>query len=52
MSKNKDEEIQETETCPLCAEEFESDDLEFKPCKCGYQVSINFLKKDLCLLLP
>lgn len=42
MSKNKEiEEKEEPELCPLCAEELESDDLEFKPCKCGYQVRKN-----------
>jgi hypothetical protein len=40
MSKKYNlEEIEETEECPLCAEELEPDDLNFRPCKCGYQVT-------------
>jgi len=30
---------EEEETCPLCVEEFDLDDKNFKPCPCGYQVS-------------
>ena len=28
----------EEETCPLCVEEFDLSDRNFKPCPCGYQV--------------
>jgi CCR4-NOT transcription complex subunit 4 len=30
--------LQETEECPLCLEEMDVSDLNFKPCPCGYQV--------------
>ncbi|TKA80267.1 hypothetical protein B0A55_03046 [Friedmanniomyces simplex] len=29
---------EEEETCPLCVEEFDLDDKNFKPCPCGYQI--------------
>ncbi|KAF1813220.1 hypothetical protein P152DRAFT_465880 [Eremomyces bilateralis CBS 781.70] len=29
---------EEEETCPLCVEEFDLSDKNFKPCPCGYQV--------------
>lgn len=28
---------------PLCVEEFDLSDKNFKPCPCGYQVSISFI---------
>lgn len=28
----------EDETCPLCVEEFDLSDKNFRPCPCGYQV--------------
>ena len=47
-----DDEIPE---CPLCTEILESDDLNFKPCPCGYQVIFFFFffffKKQLDLYL-
>lgn len=30
--------VQEDNDCPLCAEEMDISDLNFKPCPCGYQV--------------
>jgi hypothetical protein len=30
----------EDDCCPLCMEEIEVDDKYFKPCPCGYQVSL------------
>jgi len=29
---------EEEETCPLCVEEFDLSDKNFRPCPCGYQV--------------
>lgn len=34
---------QEDADCPLCMEEMDVSDLNFKPCPCGYQVSTFFL---------
>lgn len=31
--------------CPLCMEPLEVDDLNFFPCTCGYQVSVNLRRK-------
>jgi hypothetical protein len=31
----------EDDFCPLCMEEIEVDDKYFKPCPCGYQVSLD-----------
>ncbi len=31
--------FQEGAECPLCLEEMDISDLNFKPCVCGYQVS-------------
>ena len=28
--------------CPLCLEEMDISDLNFKPCPCGYQVSLTY----------
>jgi hypothetical protein len=30
----------EEEVCPLCVEEFDLTDKGFRPCPCGYQVSL------------
>jgi CCR4-NOT transcription complex subunit 4 len=30
----------EEEVCPLCVEEFDLSDKNFRPCPCGYQVRI------------
>lgn len=32
--------VEEPQECPLCAEELDATDKNFKPCKCGYQVSL------------
>ena len=32
----------EEETCPLCVEEFDLSDRNFRPCPCGYQVRLVF----------
>jgi hypothetical protein len=40
--KNSDDGYEPPE-CPLCTEILEPDDLNFKPCPCGYQV---FFKKN------
>ena len=32
---------QEDAECPLCLEEMDISDLNFKPCPCGYQVRIS-----------
>ena len=34
---------EEEDICPLCVEEFDLSDKYFKPCPCGYQVSITWL---------
>ena len=34
----------EEETCPLCVEELDLTDKGFRPCPCGYQVKISYLK--------
>lgn len=31
---------EEEELCPLCVEEFDLSDKNFKPCPCGYQVRL------------
>jgi hypothetical protein len=33
------DEDEEEEVCPLCVEEFDLGDKNFRPCPCGYQVS-------------
>lgn len=33
--------MQETMECPLCLEEIDISDANFKPCPCGYQVSVS-----------
>ena len=33
--------IQDDLECPLCLEEMDVSDLNFKPCPCGYQVSLD-----------
>lgn len=33
---------QEDAECPLCLEEMDISDLNFKPCPCGYQVSSQY----------
>lgn len=42
---------EEEETCPLCVEEFDLDDKNFKPCPCGYQVGHLHAKPALPLLI-
>ena len=32
----------EDECCPLCVEEFDLSDRNFRPCPCGYQVRPHF----------
>jgi len=42
MSKSQQDQFiddEEEETCPLCVEEFDLSDKNFRPCPCGYQVS-------------
>jgi hypothetical protein len=34
------DEDEEEEVCPLCVEEFDLGDKNFRPCPCGYQVSL------------
>jgi RING/Ubox like zinc-binding domain len=33
----------EEEVCPLCVEEFDLTDKNFRPCPCGYQVSLLYM---------
>lgn len=33
-----DDDDEEQDDCPLCMEEFDATDKQFRPCKCGYQV--------------
>lgn len=33
--------MQEDAECPLCLEEMDISDLNFKPCPCGYQVGVS-----------
>jgi CCR4-NOT transcription complex subunit 4 len=35
----------EEEVCPLCVEEFDLTDKNFRPCPCGYQVSLSRLPR-------
>lgn len=47
-------EIQEDAECPLCLEEMDISDLNFKPCVCGYQVipsQYPQVKKSLLILI-
>lgn len=39
-----EEDEEETIECPVCMEELDATDRQFKPCKCGYQVK--------CVTLP
>jgi hypothetical protein len=40
MSRQQDQFVddEEDECCPLCVEEFDLSDRNFRPCPCGYQV--------------
>jgi hypothetical protein len=40
MSRQQDQFVddEEEECCPLCVEEFDLSDRNFRPCPCGYQV--------------
>jgi hypothetical protein len=40
---------EEEECCPLCVEEFDLSDRNFRPCPCGYQVSL--LSARFCSML-
>lgn len=44
---------EEEETCPLCVEEFDLSDKNFRPCPCGYQVRDSkqtiFFSDGICL---
>ncbi|EPE26655.1 RING/U-box [Glarea lozoyensis ATCC 20868] len=45
----------EEETCPLCVEEFDLSDKNFRPCPCGYQICqfcFNNIKTNLNALCP
>ncbi|KAI0113264.1 RING/Ubox like zinc-binding domain-containing protein [Daldinia grandis] len=45
----------EEDTCPLCIEEFDLSDRNFRPCPCGYQICqfcYNNLKNNLNGLCP
>lgn len=42
ITSENSEEIEQQE-CPLCLEAFDATDKQFRPCKCGYQVSITVL---------
>ncbi|EHL00776.1 putative General negative regulator of transcription subunit 4 [Glarea lozoyensis 74030] len=42
----------EEETCPLCVEEFDLSDKNFRPCPCGYQFCFNNIKTNLNALCP
>ena len=44
------EETEEDWDCPLCMEEMDMSDRNFKPCPCGYQVP-SFPLVDMSLLL-
>ena len=37
----KREESEDKDECPLCMEELDNTDQSFKPCSCGYQVSVS-----------
>jgi CCR4-NOT transcription complex subunit 4 len=39
-SDYEDEEVEELNECPLCTEDFDVTDKNFKPCRCGYQICI------------
>lgn len=39
--------FQEDLDCPLCLEEIDISDANFKPCPCGYQVCLRVLFDDL-----
>lgn len=36
---------EEDSDCPLCMEELDIADRNFRPCPCGYQVSISLIAK-------
>ncbi|EOD52506.1 putative ccr4-not core complex subunit not4 protein [Neofusicoccum parvum UCRNP2] len=42
----------EEELCPLCVEEFDLSDKNFKPCPCGYQFCYNNIKTTMNGLCP
>lgn len=35
--------MEEEKRCPLCAEEMDWTDQQFKPCQCGYQIRFIFI---------
>jgi hypothetical protein len=44
MSHSPEEGDFEEDLCPLCLEELDITDKNFKPCTCGYQVSKKLLR--------
>ena len=45
------DEDEEEEVCPLCVEEFDLGDRYFKPCPCGYQVSLRLQHDHVHLMM-
>ena len=49
LNQNSDDEPQE---CPLCMEYLELDDINFYPCSCGYQVSLEMKTTSITIPEP